>query len=199
MKKLIALIIGLIGIVGFGFVGATPMNTTNTTNTTIIQNATTLSTNTYDNVNPIVNIYTPIDTIKVGKEGAIEISATNPYSSGRNLIIEVYLMVPSGIVVSGGVNANAGGGGVYSTQFIVEPGNTKTLHLKVEGSTPGTYDIHGYVRYKYEGDVYYKELMYDHIFTVEETNNSIPLKNINLTTVLIGGVILIGIILAIKH
>ncbi len=157
---------------------------------------TTTTTNTDTTTKPIINIHTPKDTITKDEEGVIEISATNPFSAGRKLIVEVYLTIPSGMIVSGGENVISGGGGVYTTQFIVEPGETKTLYIRLSSNEEGTYNVHGYVRYKFENEQNYKEIMYDHRFEVTNKKSSLP---INTTTILIGGLIIIGVVLAIRH
>jgi len=141
-------------------------------------------------VSPEVNVYMPVDELKLGENGVIELAIHNPIANDVILNGELSLRVPSNVIVEGG-DINNCGGGKYYLQFSAKPGESKTITLRLKFPKEGKYTIDAKVLYwPGEDKDNYKDIKLHKVVIVGDNSNT-PFLYVNFLVV--GSLLIIGV------
>ncbi|ABU82371.1 hypothetical protein [Ignicoccus hospitalis] len=93
----------------------------------------------------------PIKTKVCVNESAIyELTAVNPVFNPR-VYAQITIMVPPGMVVYAGQGVK-GGSGLATTSVVIEPGEAKTIRVRIVALEPGQRIVSGTLYYWFEGE-----------------------------------------------
>ena len=141
-------------------------------------------------VSPEVNVYMPVDELKLGENGIIELTIHNPIANDVILNGELSLRVPSNVVVEGG-DINDCGGGKYYLQFSAKPGESKTITLYLKYPEEGKYTIDAKGLYWPDEDKdNYKDIKLHKVVVVDGNGNA---SFSNVGFLVVGGLLIIGV------
>ncbi len=120
---------------------------------------------------PEVNVYMPMDDVKVGESGIIELTIHNPIANDVDLNGELSLRTPSGVIVEGGDIVDCGGGKYY-LKFSAKPGDGNTITLYLKFPSEGRYTIDGKISYWADDDKNnYKDIKLHKIIAVTKNKD----------------------------
>ncbi|WP_276300423.1 PKD domain-containing protein [Halorussus lipolyticus] len=95
----------------------------------------------------VARLYAPEKVIEPGSPGRLAGAFTADVTNDKATKVQITLQVPSGIQISGGSDIESSGGGLPTTTFVIQPGETKDISAQVTGSAPGTYTLRAAITY----------------------------------------------------
>ncbi|MFC4449324.1 PKD domain-containing protein [Halorussus aquaticus] len=95
----------------------------------------------------VARLYAPQTVIAPGSPGRLAGAFTTDVTNDEPTKVQITLQVPSGIRIQGGSDVQSSGGGLPTSTFVIDPGETMDISAKVVGSDPGTYTLRAAITY----------------------------------------------------
>lgn len=82
-------------------------------------------------------LYSPRPTITGDQHGKIAGSLALDIQNQCPVVVQITMSVPTGMYVAGAADLSSGGGGLLTSTFVLQPGETKSLRANVYSNTLG--------------------------------------------------------------
>lgn len=96
-------------------------------------------------------LYSPEPTITGDQHGQIAGSIVVGVQNECPVVVQLTLTVPSGMYVAGSGDLSSGGGGVVTSTFVIQPGETKSLRAEVYSNSLGEKTVTSDITYYPQG------------------------------------------------
>jgi invasion protein IalB len=96
-------------------------------------------------------LYSPQPEITADEHGQIAGAIALDIQNECDVVVQLTLTVPSGMYIAGAGDLSSGGGGIITSTFEVQPGETKSLRGNVYSSSIGEKTVTGDLTYYPEG------------------------------------------------
>jgi len=96
-------------------------------------------------------LYSPRPTITGDQHGQISGTIALDIQNECPVMVQLTMNVPTGMYVAGSGDLSSGGGGIVTSTFVVDPGETKSLRANVYSNSPGEKTVTADITYFPEG------------------------------------------------